>query len=103
MLRKRKTLFKSISEFIEYHKNDIYKDEERMTELQNLVGRLQDGYRDKSLIKGLKQECVSSEFSEESKRKPKDMGNIELYEQLSVLHACDIVKKGQFTADAVSD
>ena len=36
-----------------------------MTEMQNLVGRLQDGHRDKSIIK---------------KRKLKEMGNIELNE-----------------------
>ena len=45
-----------------------------MTELQNLVDRLQDGYRDKSIIKGLKQEGVSNVFGEESKRKLKEMG-----------------------------
>ena len=60
--------------------DDIYKDEERMTEMQNLVDRLQDGYRDKSIIKDLKQEGVSNVFSEESKRKLKEMSNIELYE-----------------------
>ena len=51
----------------------IYKDEERMTEMQILVGRLQDGYRDKSVIEDLKQESVSNVFSEESKRKSKKM------------------------------
>ena len=45
----------------------IYKDEERMTEMQNFVDRLQEGYR-------------YNVFSEESKRKLKAMGNIELYE-----------------------
>ena len=35
--------------------DDINEDEERMTEMQNLVDRLQDGYRDKSIIKDLKQ------------------------------------------------
>ena len=60
--------------------DDIYKDEERMTEMQNLVDRLQDGYRDKSIIKDLKQEGVSNVFSGESKRKLKVMGNIELYD-----------------------
>ena len=55
--------------------DDIYKDEERMTEMRNLVDRLQDGYR-----KG-----VSNVFSEESKRKLKMMGNIELCE-LSETH-----------------
>ena len=51
-----------------------------MTEMQNLVDGLQDGYRDKSIVKDLNQEGVSSVFSEESKRKLKEMGNIELYE-----------------------
>ena len=51
-----------------------------MTEVQNLVDELQDGYRDTSIIKELKQEGVSNVFSEESKRKLKEMGNIELYE-----------------------
>ena len=50
-----------------------------MTEMQNLVDRLQDGYRDKSIIKDLKQEGGSNVFSEDSKRKLKQMGNIELY------------------------
>ena len=44
--------------------------------MQNLVDRVQDGYRDKSIIKDLKTEGVSNVFSEESKRKPKEMGNI---------------------------
>ena len=51
-----------------------------MTEMQNSVDRLQHGYRDKSIIKDLKQEDVSNAFSEESKRKLKEMGNIDLYE-----------------------
>ena len=51
-----------------------------MIAMQNLVDRLQDGYRDKSIIKNLKQEGVSNVFSEESKRKLNEMGNIELYE-----------------------
>ena len=45
----------------------IYQDEERMTEMQNFVDRLQEGYR-------------YNVFSEKSKRKVKEMGNIELYE-----------------------
>ena len=48
--------------------------------MQNLVDRVQDAYRDKSIIKDLKKECLSNVFSEESKRKLKEMGNIELYE-----------------------
>ena len=39
--------------------DDIYKDEERMTEMQNVVDRLQDGYRNKSIIEDWKQEGVS--------------------------------------------
>ena len=35
MLRKRGKLASDISEFMEYHKDDFYKDEERMTEVQN--------------------------------------------------------------------
>ena len=80
MFRKKKARFKSIFEFLEYQ-DDIYKDEERMTEMQNLVDRLQDGYRDKSIIKDLKQEGVTNVFSIESKRNLKEMGNIELYER----------------------
>ena len=34
--------------------DDSYKDEERMIEMQYLVDRLQDGYRDKSIIKDLR-------------------------------------------------
>ena len=51
-----------------------------MTEIQNLVDRLQDGYRDKSIIKDLKQEGVFNVVSEQSKRKLKEMCSIELYE-----------------------
>ena len=51
-----------------------------MTEMQILVDRLQDGHRNKSIVEGLKQTGVSIVFSEESKRKLKDLGNIELYE-----------------------
>ena len=61
--------------------DDIYEDKKRMAEMQNLVDRLQDGSRDKTIIKDLKQEGVSNVFSEESKRKLKEMGHIELYEQ----------------------
>ena len=46
----------------------------------NLVDRLQDVYRDKSIIKELKPEGVSNVFSEESKHTLKEMSNIELYE-----------------------
>ena len=60
--------------------DDIYQDEERMTEMRHLVDSLQDGYRDLSIIKDLKPEVVSNVFSEESKRKLKEMGNVELYE-----------------------
>ena len=49
--------------------------------MQMLVDRLQGRHRDKSIIKDLKQEGVSTVFSEESKRnfflKKKEMGNIE--------------------------
>ena len=51
-----------------------------MTKVQNLIDRLHDGYRDKSIIKDLKQEGVSFVFSEESKCKLKEMDNIELDE-----------------------
>ena len=60
--------------------HDIYKDEERITEMENLVNELQDGYSDKSIIEDLKQEGVSNAFSEAAKRKLKEMGNNELYE-----------------------
>ena len=73
MLRQKKDRLKSIFEVHGVSQDDICKDEERMTELQNLVDRLQDGHRDKSIIKGLKQEGVSNVFSEESKRKLKEM------------------------------
>ena len=65
---------------MEYHKTTSTKTEERMTEMQKKVDGLQDGCHDKSIIKALKQEGVSNVFSEESKRKLKEMGNIELYE-----------------------
>ena len=67
-----------------------------MTEMQYLVDRLQDGYLDKSIIKDLNQEGVSDVFSEESKRKLKEMGNIELYElseTVRMSQMCFILKK----------
>ena len=51
-----------------------------MTEMRDWVDRLQDGHCDKSIDKDLKQAVVSNVFSEESKHKLKEMGNIELYE-----------------------
>ena len=51
-----------------------------MTEMPNLVDRLQDGYRDKTFVQDLKQEGVCNVFSEESKRKREERGNIEQYE-----------------------
>ena len=60
--------------------DDFHKDAERVTEMRNLVDRVQDGYRDKSIIKDLKHQGVSNVFSEESNRKLREMGNIELYE-----------------------
>ena len=48
--------------------------------MDNLVDKLHDGYRDKSIIEDLKQKGVSNVFREQSKRKLKEMGNIELYE-----------------------
>ena len=51
-----------------------------MTEMPNLVDRLQDGYRDKSFVQDLQQEGVSNVFCEESKRKREARGNIDKYE-----------------------
>ena len=48
--------------------------------MQTLVDRLQDGYRTKSIMNDLKKDGISSEFSEASRRKLKEMGNFELYE-----------------------
>ena len=82
--------------------DDIYK------EMQNSVDRLQDGYRDKSIIKDLKQEGVSSVFREDQSASYKRRAtssctnSAKQSEQLSVLRACDIPKKGHFTADVVS-
>ena len=58
----------------------IYKDAERMTKIQTLVGKLQDGYRTNSIINDLEKKGISNTFSEASRRTIKDMGNIELYE-----------------------
>ena len=55
---------------------DINKNEERMTEVQNLIDRLQDGYRDKSIIKDL---C--------SARSQKRWATSNCTEKLSVLRA----------------
>ena len=55
--------------------DDVYKDEERMTEID-----CKTDIGDKSSIKNLKPESVSSVFIEESKRKQKEMGNIEFFE-----------------------
>ena len=35
----------------------IYKDEERMTKIQTLVDKVQDGYRTKSIINDLEKNC----------------------------------------------
>ena len=75
-----KARFKSIFECMENHKDDIYQEGERMTEMRHLVDSLQDGYRDKSIIEDLKPQSVSYVFNEESKGKLKEMGNTELYE-----------------------
>ena len=48
----------------EVSQDDIFKDEERMTEMQNLVDKLQDGCRTMSILKDLKQEGISNVFSE---------------------------------------
>ena len=79
MLRKRKTRFR----YLRVHgvsQDEIYKDEEPMTEMPNLVGTLQDGYRDKSFVQDLQQEGVTNVFSEESQRKREERRNIELNE-----------------------
>ena len=67
--------------------DDVYKDEERMTEMQNLVDGLQDGYRDKSIIKDLKQDGVSNAFSEESKRK--------LFKRLAIASGTNLAKESE--------
>ena len=51
-----------------------------MTEMQILVHRVQDGYRDKFIITDWKQKGESNVFREDSKRKLKDMCNVELSE-----------------------
>ena len=67
----------------------------------------EDGYRDKSIMKHFKQEDVSNVFSEESKRKLKEMDNIELYELSETVRTTQCPtclrhsKKGQFIGDAV--
>ena len=55
--------------------DDIYKDEERMAKMQKLADRLQHGYRDKSIMKDVKQEDVTNVFTEESKRTLEKLGN----------------------------
>ena len=76
MLRKRKARFRYLRVH-EVSQDDVYNDKERMTEMPNLVDRLQDGYRDKSFVQDLQQEGVTNVFSEESKRKPEETDNIE--------------------------
>ena len=58
----------------------IYRDEGRLTKIQTLVDRLQDGSRTKSIMNDLKQDGLSNVFSEASRLEIKEMGNIELYE-----------------------
>ena len=79
ILSKKKTRFRSISEFMEFHKTSSAK-MGRITKIQTLVDRLQDGSRSTSIQKDLKQEGVSNVFSEASKRAVKEMCTIELYE-----------------------
>ena len=87
----------------EVSQDDIFKDEERMTEMQNLVDKLQDGYRDKSIIEDLKLKGASNVFS-----KLKEMGNIELYQLSETVRTtkCPLClkhsKEGQPNADAES-
>ena len=57
------------------------KDGEPITEMQNLVDRLKDGCREKSIIEDLKQKGVSNVLSEESKRKLEGTAKIDLYER----------------------
>ena len=49
----------------------------RITKIQTLVDKLQDGYRTKSIMNDLKQDGTSNVFSEASRHKIKEMGNIE--------------------------
>ena len=65
-----------ISEFMECHKTSKTKDEERITKRQTLVDKLQDGYRTKSIMNDLQQVGKSNVFSEASRLKVKEMGNI---------------------------
>ena len=60
--------------------DSIYKDEERMTKIQTLVDKLQDGYRTKSIINDLEKNGISDTSREASRLTIKEMGNIELYE-----------------------
>ena len=69
MLRKKKSSFQVDLRFHGVSQDDIYKGGERMTEMQNLLDRPQEGYRDTSNVKDLKQEGVSNVFSEKSERK----------------------------------
>ena len=52
----------------------IYKDEERMTQIQTLVDKLQDGYLTNSIINDLEKKGISHTFSEASRRTIKEMG-----------------------------
>ena len=58
----------------------IYMDKERMTKIQTLVDKPQDGHGTKSIIHDLGEKCISNTFSEASRRTIKDLGNIELYD-----------------------
>ena len=58
----------------------IYKDQEKMTKIQTLVDKLQDGYHTKSIINDLRKKDISSTFSEASRRTIKELGNIEFFE-----------------------
>ena len=83
--------------------DDIYKDEERKPRCKIWLIRY------KTDTATSQQEGVSNVFSKESKRKLKEMDNIELHELSETIrttqcpiYAWNIPKKGQFTADAVS-
>ena len=60
--------------------DDIYKDEERMTEMQNLVDGLQDGISRQVHHQRLETTRHIQGVQQGSKRKLKDMGHIQLYE-----------------------
>ena len=58
----------------------MLKDEERMSEIQELVVKMRTGYQIESIVADLGKKGKFNRFSEASKRTVRELGNVALYE-----------------------